>query len=134
VEQPTLAGFSILVVERRTNLASRLRQALEDVGARVLPAATSAEASGRIANAELSAAVLDYTESIKSGHAVPHQLAALGTPFLFLKEIGLNEAWPHAQVLSKPVNNRDLIEALLSLLSPSVLPRTGWRGLTHDHL
>jgi CheY-like chemotaxis protein len=134
VEQPTLVGFSILVVERHTSRASRLRQAIEDAGACVLPAATSTEASKLLSDTGLSAAVLDYTESITSGHGVPRQLTALGIPFLFLKEIGLNEAWPHAPVLSKPVNNRDLIEALLGLLSPSVPPRVGWRGLTHGHL
>jgi hypothetical protein len=40
----------------------------------------------------------------------------LGIPFVFCKEIGRNEAWPQAPVLSNPVSDTDLIAVLRSLL------------------
>ena len=64
----------------------------------------------------LSAAVLDYTRSIKDDHAISRRLTALNIPFVFCKEIGRNEAWPHAPVLSRPVDLDELTETLGRLL------------------
>jgi hypothetical protein len=64
----------------------------------------------------LSAAVLDYTRSIKEGHPITRRLAALNIPFVFCKEIGRNETWLHAPVLNRPVNTDEPIETLRRLL------------------
>jgi len=69
--------------------------------------------------AELSAAVLDYTRSIRSKHQVAHQLATYGIPFVFCKVIGRKEAWPLAPVLNEPFSGADLIQILHRLLQPA---------------
>ena len=112
----TLAGCSILLVEDKAHLSLAARTALEGAGAHVLQAATAADALRVVEEVKLSAAVLDYTRSIKEGHAISRRLAALNIPFVFCKEIGRNEAWPHAPVLSRPVDLDELIETLRRML------------------
>jgi DNA-binding NtrC family response regulator len=99
-------------------LSRTARTALEGAGAHVFQASTAARALRVVEEVQLSITVLDYTRSIKEGHPVSRRLAALNVPFVFCKDIGRNEAWPHAPVLSRPVNLDELIETLRRLLEP----------------
>jgi CheY-like chemotaxis protein len=118
LEHSVLTGYSILLVEPNPHLASDLTRALDGAGAEIFVASTSIEALSLAESAALSGAVLDYTHSIRDGHRVAARLSALGVPFLFCKDIGRNEAWPHAPVLSKPVDCAELIDLLRRLLDP----------------
>jgi DNA-binding response OmpR family regulator len=114
VQNSSLAGCSILLFENEPQLD--VRTALEGAGAHVFQASTPADALELVDGVKLSAAVLDYTRSIEEGHPIARRLTALNIPFVFCKEIGRNEAWPHAPVLSRPVDNDELIDALRGLV------------------
>lgn len=118
MQHSTLFGCSILLFEDKAHLSRAARTALEGAGAQVFQASTAADARRVIEDVQLSAAVLDYTRSIKESHPVSRRLTALNIPFVFCKEIGRNEAWPHAPVLSRPVDLDELIETLRRLLGP----------------
>lgn len=127
MQRSTLAGCSILLLEDKAHLSRAAHTALAGAGAHVLPASTAADALHVVKEVALSAAVLDYTRSIKEGHTVAQRLAALNIPFVFCKEIGRNEAWPHAPVLSRPINADELIETLRRLLGPATGAVHAWR-------
>lgn len=116
MEHSTLIGYSILLVEPSPHLASDLGRALERAGAKIFIGSTSVEALPLAESAKPSGAVLDYTQSISDGHRVATRLSVLGIPFLFCKDIGRNEAWPHAPVLNRPINSAELIDLLRRLL------------------
>jgi DNA-binding NtrC family response regulator len=118
MQHSTLAGCSILLFESKAHLSRAARKALEGAGAHVFQASTVADALRVIEEVQLSVAVLDYTRSIKEGHPISRRLVALNVPLVFCKDIGRNEAWPHAPVLSRPVNFDELIETLRRLLGP----------------
>lgn len=124
MEHSVLTGYSILLVEPNPHLASDLTRALDGAGAEIFVASTSIEALSLAASAALSGVVLDYTQSIRDRHGVATRLSALGVPFVFCKDIGRNEAWPHAPVLSKPVDCAELIDLLRRLLDPEAAGRT----------
>jgi hypothetical protein len=54
---------------------------LEGAGAHVFQSSTAADALRVVEEVKLSAVVLDYTRSIKDGHAISRRLAALNVPF-----------------------------------------------------
>jgi DNA-binding NtrC family response regulator len=116
MQHSTLAGCSILLIEDEAHLSRAAHTALEGAGAHVFEASTTTDALRVVEEVRLSAAVLDYTRSIRGDHAISRRLAALNIPFVFCKEIGRNEAWPHAPVLSRPVDLDELIEMLGRLL------------------
>jgi DNA-binding NtrC family response regulator len=111
-----LAGCSILLMEDKAHLSRAAYTALQSAGAHVFQASTAADALRIVEEVRLSAAVLAYTRSIKDDHTISRRLTALNIPFVFCKEIGRNEAWPHAPVLSRPVDLDELIETLGRLL------------------
>jgi hypothetical protein len=121
VEHSTLVGCSILLLDQPAD-ATHVKKALEDAGAHVFPASTVSEGLRVVEEGELSAAVLDYTRSIQDAHSVARRLATLSIPFVFCKDIARNEAWPHAPVLSRPIPDSTLIEALRLLLAPRAGP------------
>src|SRR5437870_166873 len=102
MEHSTLVGYSILLVGQEPRTARDLRRVLEGAGAHVCEASSSDNALSVIETAEPSAAVLDYTRSIRDSHRIPERLTRLSIPFIFCKDIGRNESWPQAPVLSKP--------------------------------
>jgi DNA-binding NtrC family response regulator len=116
MQHSTLAGCSILLIEDKAHLSRAAHTALEGAGAHVFQASTAADALRVVEEVNVSAAVLRYTRSIKDDHAVSRRLTALNIPFVFCKEIGRNEAWPHAPVLSRPFDFDELIETLGRLL------------------
>ena len=112
-----LAGYSILVLAREAAPACEL----ENAGARLVWAETTAQALRRLEEIEISGAVLDCTERIGSNHLLAERRTAFGIPVVFCKDIGRNEAWPHARVVSNPVTGEVLTQTLRHLPS---LPRT----------
>jgi CheY-like chemotaxis protein len=118
LEHSTLTGYSILLVEPNPHLASDLGRALDGAGAEVFIALTSIQALPLAECAELSGAVLDYTQSLRDGHRVATRLSELCIPFLFCKDSGRNEPWPHAPLLHKPIRSAQLIALLRRLLDP----------------
>jgi CheY-like chemotaxis protein len=116
MQHSTLAGCSILLIEDNAHVSRAAHTALQGAGAHVFQASTAADALRVVEEVRLSAAVLDYTRSIKDDHAISRRLTALNTPFVFCTEIGRDEAWPHAPVLSRPVDLDELIEMLGRLL------------------
>jgi CheY-like chemotaxis protein len=113
-----LTGYSILLVEPNSELAVELARILRSAGAHVLISQSYGDALCLAGTAELSGAVLDYTESIRDGHRVAARLTELAVPFVFCKDIGRNEAWPHAAVLNKPFSDAELVEMVGRLLDP----------------
>jgi DNA-binding response OmpR family regulator len=118
MEHPPLAGYSILLVEANPRVASDLGRALEGSGARIFIASSLVDARFLTESAELSGAVLDYTQSIRDGHEIAIRLRDLAIPFVFCKDIGRNEAWPHAPVLNKPFSSAELVDMLRRMLGP----------------
>jgi DNA-binding NtrC family response regulator len=116
VEHATLVGYSILLVGHEPRTAHHMQRILKGAGAHICEARNLSDALACLATDEPSAAVLDYTRSMQASHQLPKQLTRLGIPFVFCKEIGRNEAWPQAPVLSNPVSDTDLIAVLRSLL------------------
>ena len=118
MEQSTLVGYSILVVEEEPFVARCVQVLLEGAGAEVHSAGSAGEALHFVEHAGLSAAVLDYRGSANDCHRIPQRLAALGLPFVFCKEIGQDEASPAAPSLNKPVRGAELVAMLCRLLQP----------------
>ena len=118
MEHSSLAGYSILLVEPNPLLASDLGRALYGAGAQIFIALTAIDALRFAESSEISGAVLNYALSIRDGHQVAARLRELGIPFAFCKDIGRNEAWPHAPVLNEQFRAAELIELLRSVLDP----------------
>jgi CheY-like chemotaxis protein len=117
MDHSTLAGHAILVVEPDVTTARNLHRTLEGAGAQVLHASNADDTSlGDAVPAGLSAAVLDYTQSIRDRHRLARRLTSLTIPFVFCKDIGRNEAWPQAAVLNKPFGDAELVQLLRRLL------------------
>ena len=124
MDHSTLVGYSILLVGHAPDALRHLRRTLEGAGAHVCKATSADEALRFIETAEPSAAVLDYAPDIRGSHRVPERLTRLAIPFVFCKDIGRNEAWPQAPVLSKPVGGADLVETLRRLLRVEIAETT----------
>lgn len=105
----SLVGRTILVVEDEPVILLDLKRTLEDVGARVVSGADSAD------DGNLSCAVLD--------HAVPliaDRLTERGLPFVFHsgREPDDFSRWPHAPVFTKPASAAAIVNSLVRMLRP----------------
>jgi hypothetical protein len=118
LEHSSLAGYSILVVEPDPYLASELGRALYGAGAEIFISLVTIEALKFAETAGLAGAVLNYTQSMEDGHAVPMRLRELGLPFAFCKDAGRSVAWPHAPVLNEPFRASELIDLVRQLFNP----------------
>jgi CheY-like chemotaxis protein len=121
VQQSTLAGYSILVVEDEPFIARCLQMVLEAAGAEVHRAASVREALDLAGQPGLSAAVLDCKHGIRGDHAIARRLAQRGLPFLLYgaRELNRYEAWPNAPVVGKLASGGEIIATLRGLLQPS---------------
>jgi hypothetical protein len=88
LEHTTLAGFSILVIEREANAKHYLCKTLESAGADVFVPSDCKHAFRITDEVELSAAVLDYSGSRASSHLVALRLTSPGTPFVLCTDAG----------------------------------------------
>jgi DNA-binding response OmpR family regulator len=119
VSNHALAGRSILVVEDEPVIALQLEAQLNAAGARVYSAGRLRDALYMAEHPALSAAVLDYRLGGDNSTAVCRRLADLGVPFVFytgFSDVAAFTSWPDAPVVSKPVEGRVLIDAVVSLL------------------
>jgi CheY-like chemotaxis protein len=121
VEQPTLAGYSILVVEDELFIARCLQMVLEAAGAEVHRAPSVREALDFAGRPNLSAAVLDCKHGIRADHAIARRLTDRGLPFVLYgaRELKRYEAWPDAPVVGKLASGGEIIETLRGLLQPN---------------
>jgi DNA-binding response OmpR family regulator len=113
LEHTTLAGFSILVIERDADAKHYLCRTLEGAGADVFAPSDYKDAFDITDELELSAAVLDYSAS---SHLVAMRLTSLDTPFVLCADAGQTCAAFAAPVLYRPIVGTTLIAVLRSLL------------------
>jgi DNA-binding response OmpR family regulator len=116
LEHTTLAGFSILVIERDADAKHYLCRTLEGAGADVFAPSDCEDAFDITDELELSAAVLDYSASRASSHLVAMRLTSLDTPFVLCADAGQTCAAFAAPVLYRPIVGTTLIAVLRSLL------------------
>jgi len=116
VENATLAGCSILVIEEQPFVARCLQILLGGAGAEVHCTTCAGEALHVIDRKDFSAALLDCSESTKGRRRIVQRLVRLGLPFVFCKEIDQDEAWPGVPVLIKPVIGIQLVDVLYRLI------------------
>jgi CheY-like chemotaxis protein len=131
VQQSTLAGYSILVVEDELFIARCLQMVLEAAGAEVHRAASVREALDFAGRPGLSAAVLDCKHGIRSDHAIARRLTQRGLPYLLYgaREPSRFEAWPNAPVVGKLASGGEIIATLLGLLQASRSSELAFAGL-----
>ncbi len=116
MENATLTGCSILVIEEQPFVARCLQILLGDAGAEVHCTTCAGEALDVIDRRDFSAALLDCSQSAKGRRRVVQRLVRLGLPFMFCKEIDQDEAWPGVPVLIKPVIGIQLVDVLSRLI------------------
>ena len=116
MENATLTGCSILVIEEQPFVARCLQILLGDAGAEVHCTTCAGEALDVIDRRDFSAALLDCSQSAKGRRRVVQRLVRLGLPFMFCKEVDQDEAWPGVPVLIKPVIGIQLVDVLSRLI------------------
>lgn len=107
------------MVEDEPAIALQLAAQLNAAGATVYSAGRLREALYMAEHPALSAAILDFRLGADSSAAVCRRLEELGIPFVFYTGCSEGDAcrrWPDAPVLSKPVEDGALIDALTGLL------------------
>ncbi len=122
----SLDGRRILVVEDERLIALDIRDILEEWGCRVLgPVATAAAALDLIAHDPPDCALLDVQLVGGTSEPVAAALSAEGRPFLILtayRRSHLTGALLEGPILSKPVDERKLWQAIRSLPSAGLSP------------
>jgi two-component system, response regulator PdtaR len=123
VDRP-LQGARILVAEDDAILAFDLGITLQRAGAQVLgPTLTLAHTLAMAQTAPLSAAVLDVSLRGEEVFPAAQELKERGVGIVFYTGYAavdqLRRDWPDAQVLTKPVPARLLVEAVRRALRPS---------------
>jgi CheY-like chemotaxis protein len=118
-EPAGFAGCRVLVVEDEFLMAEELRDALEDVGARVLGPAPSVEAALALLDGTpaIDAAILDVKLGGECSFAVADALVARGVPFVFATGYdasALPLAYRGAHRCEKPVDMTTLRHALFN--------------------
>ena len=111
-----LAGSRVLVAEDDVILALDMERSLRDVGAEIFgPAKTAADATALARTAPLTCAVLDVNLGCELVFPAAHVLRERGINTIFCTGYDvhvLQQDWPNAQVLSKPVSSQRLIRAI----------------------
>ena len=112
-----LLGSRVLVAEDDVILALDMERSLRDVGAEIFgPAKTAADATALARTAPLTCAVLDVNLGCELVFPAAHVLRERGINTIFCTGYGdlhvLQQDWPDAQVLSKPVSSQRLIRAI----------------------
>jgi len=116
--KPCLQGRRVVVIEDDPLVKATVETCLSESGAVIVP----------YFDLKLDAAILD----VKIGRGVTSlpiakTLELRGIPFLFYTAYGdtlaptIQRRWPHCTILSKPVSENTLIQAVASLLEPQRL-------------
>ena len=113
----------ILLVEDEPFILADIQQALENVGARVLPATTVGEALALLASEAVTASILDYKLQGGTADDLCHQLTERKIPFViysgYTNVEGECNKW---EIVSKPADPRELVTRVLRVLVANSLP------------
>ena len=120
MESLALCGRSILVIEEEPFTALEAVTDLSDAGAKVYSAHRLRDALHMAEHPALSAVVI--AQRLGADHTAPvcRRLADLGIPFVFHTRYDVTEAkqnWPDAPVVTKPASPRELVRAVVGLLT-----------------
>jgi ActR/RegA family two-component response regulator len=111
-----LLGYRVLVVEDDMILALDVERSLRNAGAEIFgPAKTAADATALARTAPLTCAVIDVNLGCELVFPAAHVLRERGVNTIFCTGYDvhvLQQDWPDAQVLSKPVSSQRLIRAI----------------------
>jgi light-regulated signal transduction histidine kinase (bacteriophytochrome) len=116
VKPGLLKGLNVLLVEDNMIIAMDGEDALRDLGAEVVTAASVGRAHEAIAISTVDLAVLDFNLGHETSLPVADLLAERGIPFLFATGYGdgleLPQRFDHVTLLKKPYSGATLAEAL----------------------
>jgi CheY-like chemotaxis protein len=117
VNESSLKGRRILVVEDEYMIADAMKRGLEDEGATVVGPAPSVRRAFYLleATADLDGAVLDMTLGEEKVFPVADALQAKGIPFVFTTgydPAGVPPGWRHVQRLEKLIEFATIARAL----------------------
>ena len=123
MNEPSLQGRRILVVEDEYMIADAMQRGLEDEGVIVVGPAASVRKALHLLDAatDLDGAVLDMNLADEKVFPVADALQARGIPFLFTTGYDAAEvppAWRHVQRLEKPVEFAAIAQALSDCCAP----------------
>lgn len=105
-----LEGMNILVVEDDAMIAWDLASVLQERGAAVMLASSSAEALELIARCAPHAAFIDVRLNNENSELVCRHLSLSMIPFAFYTGHGCNpEAWPLAPMIRKPATYDQIV-------------------------
>lgn len=117
--RPALTGWRFLVVEDEPLIGLDLADTLQRAGAQVLgPVGTESEALQLIEETQFEGALLDANLHGRPVDAIAAALTRRHIPFVFVTGYGgegLRTSFKHAPALTKPVNDRQLVDALRRL-------------------
>jgi light-regulated signal transduction histidine kinase (bacteriophytochrome)/CheY-like chemotaxis protein len=117
--KPALDGQTVLLVEDQLIIALEVEGALSSNGAKVLTAATSAEALRLLSREKPDVAILDVNLGVGSSIPVAYELIRRGIPFVFATGYGDSTQIPAELkkqiVVRKPYDAPTLLEALAKL-------------------
>ncbi|HEX5958337.1 MAG TPA: hypothetical protein VFY92_06735 [Hyphomicrobiaceae bacterium] len=82
-DRSILLGETVLVVESESTIAEKLQTALERAGAEALVARTAVEALARMAQFDVSAAVVEWRPDAREHRALVHRLREGGVRYLY---------------------------------------------------
>jgi PAS domain S-box-containing protein len=120
VSRPALEGLRFLVVEDEPLVALDLVGSLEKAGAQVAPpAATDQAALAAIANTNFDGVLLDANLHGRPVDEIAAALEQRNIPYIFVTGYGcesLRGSFERAAILSKPVSDRQLIQAVCDVI------------------
>ena len=122
MNEMSLRGRHILLVEDEYYIAYAMQCGLEDAGARVVgPAAFVGDALALLDRELIDGAVLDVSLDDEKVFPVAEALTTRGIPFIFATGYAASDlppAWRHVPRFEKPVNAATVARALLSDHAP----------------
>ena len=119
LDQVSLFGCSILIVEDEPLIALDLHAALCAVGAGIIASTDAAEALRLIRRNEISAAVIDVKLGNLDSLEVCQALFHRRVPFLFYTgnaHADLLKAWPEVPVFAKPARTSEVVACIGNLV------------------
>ena len=116
-----LSGHRILLAEDEWIIAFDVERIIQEAGGEVAAHAPSLAKALELAGMpNLSLAILDFRLGKDNSLPVAAKLHGAGVPFIFHTGGGISElsvAWPLAPVIEKPAAPKDLVAAMVALLS-----------------
>lgn len=111
-----LEDHAVLLVEDEPLILMDIQQALQEEGARVIPASTVQEARDMLAAERITAAILDYRLQDGAADDICRELTERQIPFvIYTGDPDVKDACKNFDIVSKPANPRLLVTRLLDL-------------------